>query len=316
MVDHVKLFRNRPDFRFEHRIHEQILPAIRRAGGNVAFTDIYVVHSGSEHTEEVHRQKLERDFRILKLDLAERPDHPFVLFNLGMTHADAGEHDEAVECLRRSIEVSTPGESHLHKTYALLAGSLARLDHWDESEACCRAGLELFPHDIELGFRLGIVLQHQGRLREAVEAYKQALCSEGDRSFNSIDAGLATYKTRHNLALVYQEMGALQQAEAQWKRVVEDHPNYLPAWRALGQLLQETGQMQEAAQMAGNLSGARIWPASVQFFKHNSWSVRARSRPPSRFWRNRLRAVTTWKCYGNSAACCLNGSGLWPPKSA
>ena len=31
IVDHVKLIRNRPDLRFEGRIHEQILPAIRRA---------------------------------------------------------------------------------------------------------------------------------------------------------------------------------------------------------------------------------------------------------------------------------------------
>ena len=29
VVDHVKLFPNRPDIRFEHRIHEQILPALR-----------------------------------------------------------------------------------------------------------------------------------------------------------------------------------------------------------------------------------------------------------------------------------------------
>ena len=32
-VDHVKLIRNRPDLRFEGRIHEQILPAIRRDDG-------------------------------------------------------------------------------------------------------------------------------------------------------------------------------------------------------------------------------------------------------------------------------------------
>ena len=49
-VDHVKLFRNRPDLRFDGRIHEQILPAIRRAGGEVAWTDLYVVHSGSDQS--------------------------------------------------------------------------------------------------------------------------------------------------------------------------------------------------------------------------------------------------------------------------
>ncbi|MCA9038438.1 MAG: glycosyltransferase, partial [Planctomycetaceae bacterium] len=34
VFDHVKVFRNLPELRFEHRIHEQILPAIRRLGGN------------------------------------------------------------------------------------------------------------------------------------------------------------------------------------------------------------------------------------------------------------------------------------------
>jgi len=75
-VDHVKLIRNRPDLRFEFRIHEQILMAIRRADGNVAFTDLFVVHSGSDHTPEGRARKLERDFKLLHLDLKERPDHP------------------------------------------------------------------------------------------------------------------------------------------------------------------------------------------------------------------------------------------------
>ena len=69
VVDHIKVFRNRPEHQFEHRIHEQILPSIRRTGGNIAFTDIHVIHCGSRQTPEVRQRKLERDFRILELDL-------------------------------------------------------------------------------------------------------------------------------------------------------------------------------------------------------------------------------------------------------
>ena len=97
MVDHVKLFRNRPDLRFDHRIHEQILPAIRAAGGEVAWTDLYVVHSGSDQSPAGQAKKLERDLRILNLELAERPEHPFTLFNFGMTHCHARGFLEAVD---------------------------------------------------------------------------------------------------------------------------------------------------------------------------------------------------------------------------
>jgi hypothetical protein len=85
----MKLFRNRPDLRFDHRTHEQILPAIRAAGGEVAWTDLYVVHSGSDQSPAGQAKKFERDFRILDPELGERPEHPFTLFNLGMTHCHA-----------------------------------------------------------------------------------------------------------------------------------------------------------------------------------------------------------------------------------
>ncbi|HEV2473005.1 MAG TPA: glycosyltransferase, partial [Chthonomonadales bacterium] len=52
VVDHIKLFRNLPEMRFEGRIHEQILGAIDRAGGTYARSDIYVEHSGYDYSPE------------------------------------------------------------------------------------------------------------------------------------------------------------------------------------------------------------------------------------------------------------------------
>src|SRR5262249_3911812 len=40
VVDHVRLFRNHPRLRWEYRVHEQILPAVRRLGGEVRFADV------------------------------------------------------------------------------------------------------------------------------------------------------------------------------------------------------------------------------------------------------------------------------------
>ena len=126
VVDHVKLFRNRPDLRFEHRIHEQILPAVRRAGGEVAWTDLFVVHSGYDHSPAGQAHKKDRDLRLLHLDLAERPGHPFTLFNLGMTYADVGEPHRAAGYLEESLRNSAEGESHRRKVYALLAHCRSR----------------------------------------------------------------------------------------------------------------------------------------------------------------------------------------------
>jgi hypothetical protein len=83
VVDHVKLFRNRPELRFDGRMHEQILGAIRRVGGEIGWTDLNVVHSGSDQSPAAQARKLERDLRLLMLELVERPEHPFTLLLAG-----------------------------------------------------------------------------------------------------------------------------------------------------------------------------------------------------------------------------------------
>ena len=61
VVDHLKVFRNRSDLRFEGRIHEQILAAINRANGRWEKTDIFITHSGYDHSPEAQVKKVERD---------------------------------------------------------------------------------------------------------------------------------------------------------------------------------------------------------------------------------------------------------------
>jgi GT2 family glycosyltransferase/SAM-dependent methyltransferase/tetratricopeptide (TPR) repeat protein len=267
VVDHLKLIRNRPDLRFSGRIHEQLLPAIRNAGGDVAWTDIYVVHSGSEHSPEAFQRKLERDLRILHQELREQPDHPFVLFNLGMTCADAANHIShselrtphsapmenvdwlcaAIDFLQRCLAVSNREESHLRKAYALLASSLAQADRHDDAWERCRQGLGLYPDDKELLFRCAMLHHHFGRLNEAAYFYLRVLNDPEERHFTSIDRGLAGYKALHNLAIVYGDMARPDQAEEQWRAIIARIPGYRPAWRGLADVLLKQGQLGEAA---------------------------------------------------------------------
>lgn len=242
VVDHVKLFRNLPGLRFEGPIHEQILPSIRGAGGEVEWTDIFVVHSGSEHSPAAKQKKCARDLRILKADIQQRPEHPFVLFNLGMTHNDMGNHEEAANWLKKSLQVAREGESHVRKAYALLIGSLAALQRPDEALEWCDRGQQLFPLNAELWFRRGIVLHDLGRLADAIAAYRQALHIQEPRHFTSIDPGIAGHKARHNLAVIYGEDGQQEQAELQWRLVLETAPHFRAAWYNLGECLLRQGK--------------------------------------------------------------------------
>jgi tetratricopeptide (TPR) repeat protein len=239
---------------FEGRIHEQILAAIRRANGEVAWTDLYVVHSGSDQTPEGKERKLQRDLHLLHLEYKEQPAHPFTLFNLGMTYADCERFEEAADYLRRSIRHSGEGDSHLRKAYALLVFAEMRLKRLDEAAATCKRARELFPEDAELRFRHGVLLHEQGCLTEAARAYAEVLHNHEERHFSSLDRGLTGFKARQNLAVVMTELGELEPAEDQWRRIIEEVPRYRAAWRGLADNLLRQGQIGSVEQLAIRVS--------------------------------------------------------------
>ncbi|MBV9852071.1 MAG: glycosyltransferase [Armatimonadetes bacterium] len=259
VVDHVKLFRNGLGLRFEGRIHEQILEPIYRAGSQVERTDLYVVHSGYDHSPEGQRRKRARDLRLLELDLRDRPDHPFVLFNIGMTAFHMKEYDRARAALERCLALSRPQESTVRKVYAMLAGCLQ--GQGDVAGAVARAeqGLALYPRDPELLFRAGVLHHQAGDLAAAEASYLRLLTDREVGHIDSLDVSMTGFKAHHNLALVYQDMGRWAEAEAQWRAAVGQEPGFGPSWAGLAELCRRQGRLAEfeaAAERAALLDPA------------------------------------------------------------
>ena len=211
------------------------------------------MHSGSDQSAAAQEKKLQRDLRLLELELAERPEHPFTLFNLGMTHVHGSRYAEAADYLRRGIARSSPEESHLRKAYALLVYAEMRLGRREQALETCQRGRGLFPRDVELRFREGVLLHEMGRLAEARRAYLDVLGNGDDRHFSSVDRGLNGFKAHQNLAVVATEMGDLAEAERHWREVVREAPGYRPGWRGLAETLIGRGLFAEAGELAEEL---------------------------------------------------------------
>ena len=189
-------------------------------------------------SREGRKKKVERDLRHLQLDLQDRPDHPFVMFNLGMTYADIEQFDEAARWLCRSLEVSDPGESHVRKVYSLLVNTYVNLERLAEASSVCERGLSLYPKDPELLFRRGILLHRMGKLAESAASYKAALGTDDEEKyFSSRDRGIVGFKARHNLAMVYLDMDRADLAEVQARIIQREVPRYRPAQRMLADSL-------------------------------------------------------------------------------
>ncbi|HLK16120.1 MAG TPA: glycosyltransferase, partial [Fimbriimonadaceae bacterium] len=230
-VDHVKLFRNNRGVTFEGRIHEQVLTSLRKHG-EVARLEAVILHSGYDRSPEGQRKKRARDWHLLELDLAERPGHPFVLFNIGMTHHFSGNHAEAVDWLQRSISHSGPSDSHLRKAWAMMGVSLRELGRLDEAADVLRTAIGKIPDDPELPFQLGMTLTSMGRLLEAKQAY-ESMPTSTDGHFSSVDVGILTFKRLHNLGCVKQALGDYAGAKADWIEATRLNPGSIQSLVAL-----------------------------------------------------------------------------------
>ena len=160
-----RLFPLREDVRWTYRVHEQILPALRRAKIPVSWTGITVRHTGYSDTI-TRARKLDRDLRLCHLDLRDQPDEPFILFNIGAISVERCEWDVALGYLRRSLERSAPTDSITRKLFALIARVHQMTGGSGEALRTCRAGLKLDPEDAELWFRKAVVHRYRGESNE------------------------------------------------------------------------------------------------------------------------------------------------------
>lgn len=256
-VDLVRLFRNHPEARWQYRAHEQILPSLRRLGGEIRRSDVLIHHIGYESKALRMGKQLLRDRRLLEMSHAEDPDDPFILFHLGWHYFVTQGPADALPWLRWSLERSHPGDSTVRQLYRLIALCHRQLGQHSEVLSVCQDGHRHFPDDEVLLFQEGQTRRKQNDLAGAERCLVRLLGSP-DRQYLLLGGptDLRGHKGRNELALVYRAQGRVREAEAQWLAVVAEHPTFAWAWYGLGGLYLELGNWPAVERIIQTLEAA------------------------------------------------------------
>lgn len=255
---HTRLFRNHPDIRWQYRVHEQIAPAILRLGHPIRPTDVVLRHAGYEDPR-LHRSKTERNARLLELELQERPEDGYLLYNLGTAYADLGRLDRAAELLRRSARLTPPGYSTARDAYVALVQCETRLGRRPEAWQACIEGRRRYPEDVTLRFWQAQLLHDRGDLAGS-ERCLLDLVRMGP-AVGTAESGLRNYVVPHTLGLVYSAQGRVAEAEARWKAVVDSYPVYKPSWDVLAELYLGQQRWDDLDAVIGRFEAKAEWAA-------------------------------------------------------
>jgi hypothetical protein len=235
VVDHVRLFPLRSDVRWTYRVHEQILPALRQVGVQVKWSDVVVRHVGY-NDPVVRRGKLERDKQILEAEHVQKPNDPFILFNLGHIAMEFGGHHEALGYFERSLAGSHATDSITRKLHAQISRCHQQLGDNESALAACAMGLLNDPDDAELLFRKGILHRLQGEPFQAGESWRRILTLRRPEHFASVDDGIFGHLTWRNLAVLAEEQGDTVEAVKLWQAILAERPGDVEAARAVERL--------------------------------------------------------------------------------
>jgi glycosyltransferase involved in cell wall biosynthesis/Flp pilus assembly protein TadD len=270
VVDHVRLFRNRPDIRWKYRVHEQILPGVNASGARLVPADVVIEHVGYVDPN-TRAGKDARNLRLLEMDYADDPNDPFSLFNLGWQYQTMNKPAEALPFIRRSLELSEPHASIVRKLYDLAVQCHRQLKQPELAMAACQAGRKLVPEDPQLLYDEGRVLHQLGRYDESETRFQELLAHAEKPLLASVAEGLHGPVTRNALAVLYYDQGRLEEAEAQWQRALKDAPHYVTARLALAELYLKTWRFEEMERVVHSANGQAshdpAWKLETSGFK-------------------------------------------------
>ncbi len=242
----MRIFRNRPEYRFEGRIHEQksrLMPTFLPE--RFETTTVRVEHFGYLKSRVVGRDKSRRNLELLAREVEESPS-PFASFNLGSEYQmlsdwqrAAGHFDDAWRELRRE------GEWHTAGFAPMLAARTARAHREcgriEKARDVLAEAVALMPDYTDLHFELALCAQATGERAEAERLLRHCLEIGDAPPRYAATVGTGSHLALGVLAELAEARGDDAEAIALYRRGLELRPAFTATVLPLAKLLLENG---------------------------------------------------------------------------
>jgi tetratricopeptide (TPR) repeat protein len=233
--DALRVFRNRSEYRFEGRIHEQIahrLPSY--VPERMERTTVRVEHYGYLGAVRGAKDKVNRNLELLERQVAEGVDTPFLHFNLGSEYLSIGDAARALPSFTRAWKAIAGDERIARYGFAAALGeryvkSLRIVGRFDDVATAGDEVLAAFPGFTDIVLEQGLAAGAAGDLDRAETLLRQCIEMGDGPSRYSAAVGCGTYRALVPLAEVLRRRGSLEEAEATLRASLEEHPGFLGA---------------------------------------------------------------------------------------
>jgi tetratricopeptide (TPR) repeat protein len=239
-----RLFRRRPDIRFNRPYHETVDDAVAAVMAQepqwqvTMVPEVAIAHTGYQTSAIAQRDKFTRAQTIMEGYFADHTNDAYIANKLGALYGQAGDWEKARPLLQQGLASGTADPLTTYELHYHLGLADRSAKHLTEAEAHYRAALsQPIPEVLKLGayINLGSLLQGQKKYIEAADLFEQA-------THIAPDFAVAYY----NLGVAQRNRGYLDPAIAAYETAIALQPDYAEAHQNLGVALFKLGQLPES----------------------------------------------------------------------
>jgi tetratricopeptide (TPR) repeat protein len=225
----LRMFRNRPEYRFKGRLHEQMAYALPGyLSERIEYTQLRIEHYGYLGVVRDSKDKSRRNLELLQQQVAEGTESAFQSFNLGSEYLALGEIDTAIGHFEKSWQMleTDPGRT-VYPYVPTLANrfvtALREANRLDDADRQAEEALELFEGFTDLVFQKAWIARSRGDDAGARALFQRCLEMGDAPSRYSSVVGCGTYLALIALA----QLSTDAEAETLLARCLDEHPGFL-----------------------------------------------------------------------------------------
>ena len=256
----VRLIRNRIGCRYRGRVHEQLVFPGEEGLKAECFlaTDVRFHHYGYLNSYIQAKDKHARNIRLIRKELEDTPENPFMLFNLGNEYCALQDPERALACYEESYRKFDARESFYAFLLIRMILCHEALGNDDEIFRLARQGLRCYPGHTDFEFLRGRLRSRRGELKSAIGSYRKCIRMGPPPVNASSIAGVATFRAQFALASLYLKLGNRKKALFHCQKTLKLHGGHRAALAMSLDLLLEEGKDADAAarRLAGRLNGS------------------------------------------------------------
>jgi glycosyltransferase involved in cell wall biosynthesis len=242
----LRLFRNRPAYRFEGRVHEQFAHRLPNLPERLEHTQVRIEHYGYLGAVRGAKEKSRRNVELLERQIADGVDTPFLHFNLGSERAASGDVAGSLKHLERAwTKLESDPERLEHGYFPSLSSrrvkALNANRRHDDALAAGETVLQLLPGFTDVVLEQAMAHRGKGDLDAAIATFERAIAMGDAPSRYSATVGAGTFHARNLLAEVLITTGRLDEAEAHLLHILDHHPAFIGAVEPYARVLLRQG---------------------------------------------------------------------------